>query len=156
MNRLASAGGILLIFALSFAFSTPLLKAGTVATLASSPEYSGKLTLNTASIHVDGASPADINLPDILEADFTDLPFQLDFFSTTADGGGNFPATWKPLEIGQVLTPGTATYAKGAISLSSEGVDPKTGQDRYFFVGQPWTGNGSGPSVSSREMIKRH
>src|ERR1700722_2473501 len=85
---------ILSIFCL---LSAPFLRAGSIFTLAESPEYTGHLTLNATAIHVDGASPADISLPDILEADFTDSPFQLDYFSTHAGGSGPLPATWKAL-----------------------------------------------------------
>jgi len=126
----------LLICGFFFGLSVTALRAGSVVTLADSPEAEGKLTLNSTAIHVESASPEDINLADVLEADFNDTDFHLD---------GLLPVSWKRLDVGPSVVASTGVYADGALTLTGPGTDipPKEKPvSQYSFVGEPWTGNG--------------
>jgi len=117
------------------------LRAGSVVTLADSPVAEGKLTLKPSSIHVEGASPTDIKLSDILEAGFSDAPFQLDYFSSNSTPN-HLPATWKGMTVGQPDIPGSFTYSDGSFTLSGSAGTLGSRNDTVFFVGQPWNGDG--------------
>jgi hypothetical protein len=119
------------------------LRAGSVEMLTDGAGLTGKLTLGPDAVHVEGATARDINLGDVLEADFAETPFHLDYFSsnTTPDG---LSAAWKAQDIGKDDSPGSYTYAKGAFKLwsSTRVMDPTDPTDHSFFVGRPWSGNG--------------
>ena len=119
------------------------LRAGSVVTIADGLETTGKLTLTSSTISVEtSSSPKEINLSDILAADFRETPFQLDCF---LGGGNQLPATWKAQDIGAVAHPGSVVYTDGTFTLSGSGGDPgkeSKVSDKLFFAGQPWTGNG--------------
>ena len=119
----------------------PPLHAGSVVTLSDSPELNGKLTLNPSAVHVEGSSASDINLPDILEANFSDTPFQLDYFSSNSSPT-QLPVTWKAMTVGQLDMPSSFTYTNGVFTLNASDGSLASRNDTIFFVGQPWTGNG--------------
>jgi hypothetical protein len=123
-------------------FVPPALKAGMVATLSPAPEASGKVSLTSDAIHVEtSASPVDIKLADVLEADFSDGPFHLDSFTSVGMTGANLPADWKAQDLQADPHPGSVTYKDGTFTLV--GNDTRdTKKDRSFFAGQPWTGDG--------------
>lgn len=126
------------------ACSASALRAGTVYPLTDSPESNGKLTLTPTAVHVEGTSASDVNLPDVLEADFTDAPFSLDYFSPKGDTLNHLPANWKAQDLEHVDLPGSFTYANGVLTLTGTGADPqrKEPEDKLYFIGQPWSGDG--------------
>ena len=138
---------VVLIGVVFFGYGASPLRAGSVITLTDSPEVTGKLTLTSAAVRVEtSTSPTDINFSDILVADFSDTPFQLDYFFGNGVGK-QLPATWKQQDIGTVASPGSVAVANGTFTLSGSGVpcEPKKcprDSDSFFFAGQPWTGNG--------------
>jgi hypothetical protein len=142
MNRRPTANRFFPSCALGLVLFASLLRAGSVTSLSNKATQTGKLTLSTTAVHVDGPAAADVDLPDILEADFTDLPFDVNFFSTTASGVTRLPASWQALQVGPATSAGTASFADGTITMSGDGSDAKTKIDSYFFIGQPWTGSG--------------
>jgi hypothetical protein len=120
------------------------LQAGSVTFLTDQPGATGKLTLNPTAIHVDGATPADINLGDVLEADFTDEPFHLDYFSSD-ENPDKLPPDWQGGDIGPKDSGGSYSYAKGIFTLNSGTHEIKDWGDQTehsYFVGRPWTGSG--------------
>lgn len=120
------------------------LRAGTVYAIADGAETSGKLTLTTSAIHVEGTSASDINLPDVLEADFTDAPFQLDYFRPRGDTLNHLPDEWKAQDLEPASPAGTFTYVNGVLTLTGIGADLQRQQpeDKLYFIGRPWTGDG--------------
>ena len=123
-----------------------LLRGGSVLPLADTPEVTGKLTLGATSIHVEGSSTSDINLSDILEADFSDTPFLLNFYYGSTDKGGQLPPNWQGQDIGTVGAAGSVADDTGTFSVSGSGNSEKPGRGRTgdsgYFVGRQWTGNG--------------
>jgi hypothetical protein len=130
------------IFLMSFA---TLLDAASVVKLADGAEVAGKLTLSPSGIHVAGASGADINLDDVLEAHFSDGSGPSNCFFSSAENGA-LPPGWKAQDIGNPAAPGALSYASGAFTLTSGQWDqPQNNQDlsdHCFFAGMPWTGDG--------------
>ena len=134
--------GLVLGVAILLPFSW--LRAGSVISLAGTPEVDGKLSLTPSGIHMDSSfSPGDIALGSVLAANFTDVPFALDSFSVNP-GDSGLPLSWKTQEVGISGPPGGITCANGEITLTGSGADAKTTktEENYFFAGQPWTGNG--------------
>ena len=132
---------LVLICGFVFGLSNAPLPAGDVVTLTDSPTVNGKLTLNPSAIHVGGASPIDINLTDVLEADFGETPFQLKYFFSFGDASTQLPTAWKGQDIGHIDPPGTVLYANGTLTLTGGGTETK-GADIFSFVGLPWTTDG--------------
>lgn len=118
--------------------------AGTVTNLNGS-ETSGKLSITPTAINVDGDSHA-INLSDILDATFSDDPFQITCFFSAGQKGTSLPSGWKTVSIGTVDTPGSLTVADGNYTMLGTMAIPQRGagkpEEKLFFAGQPWTGNG--------------
>ena len=137
MLRLVSMCGIL------GGMSLLALQAGSVVMLTGAPGLSGKLTLGPQAIHVEGESTNDVPLGDVLEAEFAETPFHLDYFSSNNEPDQLSPA-WKAQDIGKDDVPGSYTYGKGAFELKSSTrvLDPSDPTDHSFFVGRPWMGNG--------------
>jgi len=136
---------LVLIGGLFFGSFVAVLRAGSVVTLTDAHEVNGKLTLDPATVHVEGPFPSEINLPDILEADFSDAPFHLDYFSSVGDTSSPLPAGWKGEAIGQAVVPGSLSYASGVFTLTSNQWDPpndKDQTDHYFLAGLSWMGDG--------------
>ena len=142
---------VVLICVLFLGCGVSTLQAGSVVTLADSPEVTGKLTLTPASIRVETSfAPAEIKLEDILEADFGETPFQLDCFFGGGVGGNQPLAGWREQDIGAVDTPGSVANDGGIFTLTGGGasVKPKAPRtdprvaDTLFFAGQLWTGDG--------------
>lgn len=124
-------------------FTPPALKAGMVATLSPAPEATGKVSLTSDAIHVEtAASPVDIKLSDVLEADFSQAPFHLDAFTTIGNTGAQLPANWKAQDIKPDGPPGSITCKDGTFTLLGNGEEKDPKADQFFFAGQPWTGNG--------------
>jgi hypothetical protein len=145
--------------------ATSPLPAGSILRLSDRPEDKGKLTLTPASIQIEtGAAPDQVDLTDILEANFGEAPFQLEFFSGDR-AGQTLPPDWKVQDLGPAVLPGTATLASGTLTLNGGGVTPADNNsfapqnimikqlvfghpigardaDNVFFAGQPWTGDG--------------
>jgi hypothetical protein len=123
----------------------PCARAGSVTSIANGAEATGKVTFGDAtSLHVSGVSSSTTNLSDVLQANFLDTPFQIDYWSTDEQPKSP-PAIWKPQDIGEVASPGSFTYANGVFTLNSTGKElpPKTQPDHScFFLGQQWTGDG--------------
>jgi len=126
---------------------TPL-QAGYVVSISDSGETTGKVSLVSGSVQVEtGLSPTDIKFPEVLEADFGDDPFQLDFYSSADAKGKELPPAWKAQDIGDVDAPGLVTMRDGVFSISGSGNFPKPTRkgpalDRLFFAGQQWVGDG--------------
>jgi hypothetical protein len=125
------------------------VRAGSVITLAEGKEINGKLTLNSAVLQVEGATQSVIDLSDVLEADFSDIPFHLDYFSSQRDPATSstlLPEGWKAQDIGAATVPGSASRAAGVFTLLGAQWDPSNPNDltdnHYFFTGTPWTGDG--------------
>ena len=119
-------------------------RAGDVISLTGASAVNGKLTLTASGIHVDASyAPGDIAFNSVLQANFSDAPFALDSFSLNP-GDSGLPITWKTQEIGVGGNPGSITCAGGEITLTGSGVETKDSKspERFFFAGQPWTGNG--------------
>jgi hypothetical protein len=135
-----------LIFGLFLGLSVATLRAGSVFSLADGSETDGKLTLSPGGLHVEGGSGSDLNLTDILEADFSDAPFHRQYFSSAGDHSTPLPPNWNGRDIGQVNAPGSVSYAAGVFTLTGDQWDPPpNSQDRtdhYFVTGLPWTGDG--------------
>jgi hypothetical protein len=130
------AGGLLL------ASGLPLAQAGSVSLLGNAPEAHGTLSLNGTSIHVDGASPSEISLADVLEADFGETPFQLDYFSS-ATNPAQLPPGWQGTDLGHPSLAGSAAYAQGLLTLAGSGSDLQkaANEDQYYVFGQSLTGD---------------
>ncbi|MCE0496714.1 MAG: DUF1349 domain-containing protein [Methylacidiphilales bacterium] len=149
-----------LICSIFLGYAASPLRAGSVVTITDGNEVTGTLSLSASSIHVEGGlSPTEINLSDILEANFGETPFQLDFFFSNNAKGNQLPATWKEQTMGEDNPPGAVVAADGTFTLSGNEAlpppskpvpgavpvpaAPKRGiSDNLFFVGQPWTGDG--------------
>ena len=117
--------------------SQTALLAGTVYFLDNRPEVHGKLTLNATSIHVDGNPASDVNLADVLEADFSDSDFHLDYFSSE-DNPDKLPPAIQGHDVGPVDKPGSYVYSKGELTLTSSGPDVFGPVDKCYFLAQPW------------------
>lgn len=126
---------------LFLSLSVSLLKAGSVDSMTGKAEVQGKLTLKGGAIQVEGGAGADIDLADVLEADFNDADFHLDYFSSSGSAD-QLPSDWKGQDIGRVDPPGTYAYAKGELTLAGNGRNINSAKDRYYYLGRPWTGNG--------------
>jgi hypothetical protein len=148
-----------------FALSLSPLRAGNVMMLDDKPAAQGKLTLaGAATIEVaspTGASPDKVDLANVLEADFPDADFHLQYFSS-ADSP-TLPANWQAKDITPVANPGSSSYVNGELTLSGLGCQLagiNNTNDIFFFAGQPWTGNGQwtihmkqfDPNVPSTEI----
>jgi len=128
-----------------FGLSLPLsvVRAGNVYFLDDRPEVDGKLELKASSIHVEGSSGPDINLTEVLEADFDDHDFHLDCFSSR-ESPAHLPPTWEGQDISQAGVPGAFTYASGTLTINDSATMAQTGDpivgtsDRCFFLGQAW------------------
>ena len=133
---------VALICGFFLAWCLPLLRAGSVTVLGDGPTVEGNLTLEPNTIRVQATpSPAGINLTDVLEADFGEAPFQLDYFSSVENAGDPLPEGWKAQNIGAVDTPGSLSYADGTFTLSGGGTENNK-EEKFFFAGQPWSGDG--------------
>jgi hypothetical protein len=135
---------LLLGVGLFLSVAVPLAQAGSVISLKDNSQTSGKLTLQTSAVHIEtGATPIDADLGTILEADFSDSPFQLNYFSSRLSPD-QLPAGWKEANFDNATPPGGTTYAKGVLTVSGGGSDfqrPEP-QDKFFFAGLPWAGDG--------------
>jgi len=136
MRNAVLLGGLLL------GLSAARLNAGSVATLRDNPEASGKLTLNPSAIHVEGTTPADIDLTDVLAADFAETPFHFEYFSSAGDTASQAPDGWRGTQIGKASIAGSFSYANGTFTLKGEGEALESKEDQCYFAGRPWTGNG--------------
>ena len=135
---------LVLIGTLFLGFSVSFLHAGSVLVLKDSSVTEGKVTFSPTVVHIDtGATPIDMNLDEILEADFSDVLFRVDCFSSVLDPD-QLPLSWKEQDIGDSPTPGKMTYAKGTLTLtgSGSGLQRSENADQFYIVGQTWTGNG--------------
>ena len=117
-----------------------VLRAGSITSLTDRPEVKGKLTLTAGSIQIEG-SANEFKLTDVLEADFNDAPFRLNFFTSVGDMARVLPPGWKAQDLGQVALSGSAIYGDGTFQISADGNDNHD-NDRYYFAGRPWEGDG--------------
>ncbi|MCE0523988.1 MAG: DUF1349 domain-containing protein [Methylacidiphilales bacterium] len=136
-----------LICGLLLGLSVATLKAGTLVNLADGSEVDGKLSLNPEGVHVEDSSGSDINLSDILQADFSNDPFHIDYFSSIGDTSSPLPVNWTTQEIKKMGTPGSVSYANGVFTLTGDKWDhlPAAGDDQTdhcVVVGRSWTGDG--------------
>jgi hypothetical protein len=113
-----------------------------VSTLGDSPEVNGKLTLTAASIHVEGSSTRDVDLSDVLEANFSDAPFELQYFDSEGING-DLPTNWtaKPIDDPAVAT-GSASFKNSELTVTGDGANLELHPDHFFFAGMPWNGDG--------------
>lgn len=120
------------------------LQAGSVISLKDNSETTGKTTLVAGSVHVDGMSAShSMDAGDVLEADFSDSPFHLNYFSSRVSPN-QLPPSWKGQDIGNPPTPGSSNYANGVLTVNGTRLTfqrPEK-EDSSFFIGQSWTGNG--------------
>ncbi|MDD5262771.1 MAG: hypothetical protein PHD76_13075 [Methylacidiphilales bacterium] len=115
-----------------------------MVTLADGLEENGRLSLNAKAVFVEGLSKREINLPDILEADFSDSDFHLEYFSSN-DTPDKLPGDWKSQNIGKNDVPGSFSYSLGVFKLVGnihEHIDYHDSSEYSFFIGCPWPGNG--------------
>ena len=143
---------VFLIIAIFIGYALSPLQAGYVVTISDGREQVGKVSLTSTAVEVasSASSPTDIKFSEILEADFGDAPFQMNFFSSDDLKGTQFPSNWKVGDIGEVDVPGAGAVADGVFTLTGSGnfSKPKKGSawsrlaDRLYFAGQPWTGDG--------------
>jgi hypothetical protein len=130
-------------FSLLLGLASFPLKAGVVLDLKNGTSLDGKLTLTGTGIHVEGSSSSDVNLADVLEADFSDAPFHLQFFQSKGEAANQLPSDWTTKAIGPADPSGSATYAAGTLTLNGDGCDYQDAQpDHYYFAGRPWDGDG--------------
>lgn len=102
---------------------------------------------NTLVMERDSAFK-QVDLNDILEADFNDTDFYLDYFSSH-DNPAHLPPDWRGLDIGEFVVPGAFTYADGTLTVSGcggeEGKSNRAkhgGNENFYFLGRPWRGDG--------------
>lgn len=133
---------------LSSAFAGPL-KAGYVVTISDGRESNGKISLVAGAVQVQtSSSPTAINFSEVLEADFGDTPFSMQFFSSNGAKGTELFPGWKGQDIGEVDSPGSAKAQDGVYTICGSGNFPNPNKkagaltDRLFFFGIPWTGDG--------------
>jgi hypothetical protein len=145
LDPLGAARKICLLgIGLSLAFTASLLHAGSVISLKDTSEAEGKLTLNSNAVHIEtSGGEREVKLGDILEADFSDSPFQVNYFSSR-DNLKQLPPNWKAQDIGNPPAPGKSSYANGTFTVTGSGSDIQRPEkeDQLFFMGQPWKGNG--------------
>ena len=136
--------GLFQFLGLFLGLSVSTLQAGSVISLTDNAETTGKVTLQSGSVKVEGdATPVEVPLENVLEADFSDAPFHLNYFSSRLNAG-QLPPEWKGQDIGSPPVPGRSTYTDGALTVTSSGVDlqRKENQDGFFFIGRSWRGDG--------------
>jgi hypothetical protein len=139
---------VLLSGAIFFAGALSSLHAGYVVKISDGTEMSGKVGITNTAIEVGtDTSPTEINFSEILMAEFSDNPFQMNFFSSDKLKGTQMPANWKAGDIGTVDFSGSATVADGVFTLIGSGNFSTPGKnkryaDRCFFAGQQWQGDG--------------
>jgi hypothetical protein len=120
--------------------------AGSFLSLKDDSATSGKITLTPAALHVEtGATPLDVPLDSILEADFSDQPFHIDYFSSALTPN-QLPASWKGQDVGKHPPgkDGSYTYKDGVLTLTGTGFDLQRGgnEDQHYIMGQIWSGGG--------------
>jgi hypothetical protein len=136
---------IIAVCAILFLSSFCLLRAGEIMMIGNSATEDGKVTFsdpNTLSIDSGGSSPDKINLSDVLEADFSNTEFHLDYFCSIGSQSTALPSNWQMKDIAPVDIPGSFTYANGELTLKGLGCDLAGEDDLFFFTGQQWHGNG--------------
>jgi hypothetical protein len=119
-------------------------KAGMVMMLSKPTEIQGPLTLSPTGIQIQGATPTQIALPDILEANFSD-GLQVNYFSSIGDVATQLPPDWKGQDLAKAEVSGSASYANGELTVNSPQLVPANGIDGRspcFVVGPPWRGDG--------------
>jgi hypothetical protein len=120
-------------------------QAGSIITTGGTLESRGKITLvDPATISIDsgGSSPDQIKLSDVIEADFSDTNFHVDYFSSDDFQGNALPSDWQTKDLAPVDIPGSCSYANGEITLKGVGCDLAGEDDLFFFAGRPWKGSG--------------
>jgi hypothetical protein len=114
-----------------------------VVSLENGQAVEGKLTFSAAAIHVEGSSASDIKLTDVLEADFNDAPFHLQYFQSDGDSGNQLPAGWTAKAIGPADPAEAASYTAGTLTITGGGSGfGEPHPDHCFFAGMPWKGDG--------------
>jgi hypothetical protein len=138
--------GTILLRLGAFLFLTPFFScawAGSVVSLENGQAVEGKLTFSAAAIHVEGSSASDIKLTDVLEADFNDAPFHLQYFQSDGDSGNQLPAGWTAKAIGPADPAEAASYTAGTLTITGGGSGfGEPHPDHCFFAGMPWKGDG--------------
>ena len=133
-----------LVLGLFLGVTGSLLHAGSVIQLKGRAETDGKLSITPTGLQIEtGASPEDVNMEDILEASFSETPFQIDCFSSRLNPD-QLPLNWKAQDVGDSPTPGKMTYAKGTLTLTGSGSNLQRDEkaDQFYVAGQTWSGNG--------------
>jgi len=133
-----------LTLAVSLLGLAPLLHAGSIISLTNGSESSGKLSVTGTAIHEDGPSAGpDMQLTDVLQANFGDTPFSLGTFQ--AGKINQLPPNWNAQTIGDNVSPGTVTVQDGTFTLTGGETDKHGGRDmldHLFLVATPWPDNG--------------
>jgi hypothetical protein len=124
-------------FLFGASLGSPSVRGGTVLFLDNRTALEGKLTLSASSIHVEGKSPSDVKLADVLEADFSDNDFHLNYFSSD-ETPDKLPTDFQGHDIGPVEKPGSFAYEKGELTLTSSGPDIFGPVDKCYFLATPW------------------
>ena len=119
------------------------LKAGAVVSLDDGLQQNGKVTLAATGIHVEGGTVHDIDLSNVLEADFSEEPFHLQYFESAVETAQQLPPNWTVKAIGPPDPFGSASYRDGELTLTGDGCATQDAHpDHYFFAGLPWSGDG--------------
>jgi len=141
-RRRATAASALLL-ALGAFGAVPLLRAGSIITLANGSEIDGKLSVAGPAIHAEAASsPPDTALSDVLESTFDDAPFALNVYR--AGKINQLPPNWSAQTIGEVDSPGSVTVHDGTFTvIGTRSVRKKHDDtDHLYYIGTPWLDNG--------------
>lgn len=133
---------IMIVLPVVLAASYGSLHGGQLTTLSNSPATSGKLTLSSASIHIDGASARDVDFSNVLEANFSDDPFHLPYFASSTVQGDHLPSDWVTNVVNSATPPGSASFSGGKLTITGNGGNDERLEDTYFFTGMPWKGDG--------------
>ncbi|MDD5262658.1 MAG: NPCBM/NEW2 domain-containing protein [Methylacidiphilales bacterium] len=123
-------------------FSTVLLRGGSLISLTDSFETSGKISVKGDLIQAEGGSSSQrTKFDEVLQANFDDADFHLDYFSSR-ENPARLPSNWQGQDIGHAEAPGSFTYADGTLTINGNGADIAGASDNCYFIGQPWAEDG--------------
>ncbi len=140
-----------IICAICIGFSAVLLRAGSLTSLTDSFETSGKISVKGDLIQAEGgSSPQRTKFDEVLQANFDDADFHLDYFSSR-ENPVRLPSTWQGQDIGHAEAPGSFTYADGTLTINGNGGDIAGASDNCYFIGRPWADDGGQWAVHIKE-----
>ncbi len=124
-------------------FSAVLLRAGSLTSFADSFETNGKLSIKGNLIQAENSSsPVRLKLDEVLQGNFSDVDFHLDYFSSKESPAG-LPSGWRGQDVGHLDIPGSFSYVNGILTISGGGGKAKHEQgDKFHFLARSWAGDG--------------